>query len=96
MQNNIMTRFNHDIHRRHSVRLKGYDYSKAGAYFVTVYAWQRGCLLGEIVDGAMRLNEYGNIVKACWDDIKNRYHHVELDMVVIMPNHLHGIITITD
>ena len=91
-----MTKFNPDIQHRRYVRLKGFDYSKAGAYFVTVCAWQRGCLFGEIVDGEMRMNEYGNIVKACWDDIKNRYQQVESDVFVIMPNHLHGIITITD
>lgn len=89
-------KFNPNIHHRRSVRLKGYDYSQAGAYFVTVCAWQRGCLFGEIVDGKMGINEYGNIVKACWDDIQNHYQHVELDTFVIMPNHLHGIIAITD
>ena len=96
MQNNTMTRFNPDIHNRRSIRLKDYDYSRAGAYFVTVCAWQRECLFGEIVDGEMRLNEYGNIVKACWDDLPNHYPHTVLDAFVIMPNHVHGIITIVD
>jgi putative transposase len=48
-----MPKFNPEIHHRRSIRLKGYDYSQAGAYFVTVVAWQRECLFGEIVDGEM-------------------------------------------
>jgi len=55
-------KFNPDIHRRRSIRLKDYDYSKAGAYFMTVCAWNRECLFGEIVDGTMRVNEYGRVV----------------------------------
>lgn len=91
-----MTRFNSDIHHRRSVRLKDYDYSRVGAYFVTVCAWQRECLFGEVVDGAMRLNEYGRVVQACWDDLPDHYPHIELDTFAIMPNHIHGIIVLTD
>ena len=52
-----------DKHRRRSIRLKGYDYAQPGAYFVTICARDRACLFGEVVDGAMRLNAYGQIVR---------------------------------
>ena len=91
-----MTIFNPDIHHRRSVHLKDYDYSNAGAYFVTVCAWQRGCLFGEIVDGAMRLNEYGRIVEHEWLKTSDIRDNVELDYYVVMPNHFHGILMIAD
>ncbi|MBI1806765.1 MAG: transposase [Ignavibacteria bacterium] len=83
-------------HRRRSIRLKEYDYSQAGSYFITVCTRGRECLFGEITDGEMRLNAYGEIVQACWDEIPHRYPHVELNQFIIMPNHLHGIILIHD
>lgn len=91
-----MPNFNHDIHHRRSIRLKDYDYSKAGAYFVTVCAWQRGCLFGEILDGAMRLNEYGRVVETEWLKTMDVRDNVELDYYIVMPNHFHGILVITD
>ncbi|PIU54770.1 MAG: hypothetical protein COS88_06605 [Chloroflexi bacterium CG07_land_8_20_14_0_80_51_10] len=87
-------RFDPDKHHRRSIRLKGYDYSQAGAYFVTICTKDRGCLFGEIIDGEMVLNPFGEVVQACWDDLPRHYPHVELDAFVIMPNHLHGIIII--
>ncbi len=91
-----MTNFNPDIHHRRSIRLKDYDYSQAGAYFVTMCAWHRECLFGEIENGEMRVNEYAGIAQACWDDLPNHYYHIELDAFVIMPNHVHGIVILTD
>src|SRR3989304_7809363 len=91
-----MTKFNPDIHHRRYVRLKGFDYSKAGAYFVTVCAWQRGCLFGEIVDGKMRLNEYGRIVENEWLKAPEVRNNVELDYYIVMPNHFHGILVLKD
>lgn len=82
-------------HRR-SIRLRGYDYSQAGAYFVTVCAHDRMCLFGEIADGKMRLNEAGRIVQQCWDQIPEHFHHVELGEFIVMPNHVHGIIVIAE
>jgi REP element-mobilizing transposase RayT len=76
--------------------LKGYDYSQAGAYFVTIVAWQRECLFGDVVDGEMQLNRNGHIVRDAWFDLKNHYRHVELGAFVIMPNHAHGIIILID
>lgn len=83
-------------HHRRSIRLRDYDYSQAGVYFVTICVEERECLFGEIVGGEMRLNHYSTIVQACWDDLPNHYRHVELDAFVIMPNHIHGIIVLTD
>lgn len=76
-----------DIHHRRSIRLRNYDYSSAGAYFVTICTWQRECLFGDIVDGEMRLNESGNIVLAEWERTPEIRKEIELDMAVIMPNH---------
>jgi REP element-mobilizing transposase RayT len=76
--------------------LRDYDYSRAGAYFVTICAWQRECLFGEILDGAARLNDMGRMVLECWGAIPDHFPHVELDAFVIMPNHIHGIVVIND
>ena len=81
--------------RRRSIRLKGYDYTRPGAYFVTLCAHERACLFGAIVDGAMRLNGYGEVVREEWLRTAALHSHVELDAFVVMPNHMHGIIIIT-
>ena len=81
---------------RRSTRLSGYDYSSTGAYFVTICVNQRQCLFGEIVDGTMRLSEGGNMIHAVWDALPRRYANVNLDMFMVMPNHVHGIIVLTD
>lgn len=81
---------------RHSIRLKGYDYSQPGAYFVTICTRDRAGLFGEVADGEMRLNEWGEIVLWTWRDLPNHVPNVQLDAFVIMPNHVHGIIIITD
>jgi putative transposase len=86
--------YNPDIHHRCSIRLKGYDYSQQGAYFVTICTYKRNCLFGEIVDGEIKLNTNGEIVRGCWLSIFRHFLNVELDEFVIMPNHLHGIIII--
>jgi len=86
--------YNPDKHHRRSIRLKGYDYSKAGAYFVTICTKDMECLFGDIVDGEMRLNEYGTIITNRWDAIPNYIANVERDVFVVMPNHIHGIIVI--
>lgn len=86
--------FNPDIHHRRSIRLKEYDYSAIGAYFVTICAFQRECLFGDVVNGEMRLNECGMIIQDTWDDLPKHYSHVELDQFVIMPNHVHGIVVL--
>jgi len=83
-------------HNRHSVRLKGYDYSQLGAYFVTICTRDRASLFGEMVDGETRLNDAGEIARRCWADIPHHFLHAVLDAVVIMPNHVHGVIVIRE
>ena len=82
-------------HRR-SIRLRGWDYSEPGGYFVTICAHGRECLFGEITGGEMRLSRFGTIVRDAWNDLPNHYPHVQLDEFVVMPNHVHGIIVLTD
>ncbi|GLI32783.1 transposase [Desulforhabdus amnigena] len=80
---------------RRSIRLRGYDYSQAGAYFVTICTQNRECLFGEIVDGEMRLNTAGKIVADEWVKTEEIRNEIEMDEWVVMPNHLHGILVIT-
>ncbi len=88
--------FNPDIHHRRSIRLRNYDYTRAGAYFMTMCTWQRECLFGDIVEGEMVLNELGSMAGSTWSELSNHYRHVEIDAFVIMPNHVHGIIVFSD
>lgn len=81
-----------ELHHRHSTRLKDYDYSLAGAYFITICTWQRACLFGDVVDGKMMLNDIGSIVLDEWERTKEVRKNVIMDEFVIMPNHIHGII----
>ena len=86
--------YNPERHHRRSIRLREYDYSLPGAYFVTICTQRRECLFGEVIEGEMRLSPYGRAATECWSDLPNHYGYVELDEFVIMPNHVHGIITI--
>lgn len=79
---------------RRSIRLKEYDYSQNGAYFVTICTQNKGHVLGEILDGEMRLNGYGEIVSKFWDKIPHYFSNVKTDLHAVMPNHIHGIILI--
>ena len=85
-----------DIHRRRSIRLRDFDYSSAGAYFVTICTFERECLFGEIVDGVMRLSCFGEIVRDEWIRTQTLRSDVELDEFVIMPNHFHAILVINN
>jgi REP element-mobilizing transposase RayT len=91
----VKHKFDPQKHHRKSIRIKGYDYSSEGAYFVTIVTQGRAFLFGEIVDGEMHLNEYGEIVQKWWDEIPNHFPNVKLGAFIIMPNHVHGIIFIT-
>ena len=88
----MKSKFDPQKHHRRSIRLKGYDYSQTGAYYVTIVTFHRDCLFGEIVDGEMYLNEYGEIVQKWWDEIPIHFPNVELGAFVIMPNHVHVMI----
>ena len=81
--------------RRPTLRLKGYDYAQPGAYFITVCTAARACLLGRIVDGQTILSDIGRMVHCVWTKLSERCPGVAIDVCVIMPNHLHGIVTLT-
>ncbi len=83
-----------NIHHRRSIRLPGYDYTQEGAYFVTMVTAHRECLFGEVVEAAVRLSPLGMVAAACWQAIPQHFPGVELDVWVIMPNHVHGIIVL--
>lgn len=80
---------------RRSIRLKGFDYSRLGAYFVTICTDNGECLFGDIVDGKMHLNEAGVAIQDIWLESAGAYEEIGLDYYVIMPNHFHGIILFT-
>lgn len=84
--------YNPNIHHRKSIRLKGYDYSQAGLYFITICCQDRAHLFGEIENGEMILNEYGKIANQCWLEIPNHFPNAILHEHIIMPNHIHGIV----
>jgi REP element-mobilizing transposase RayT len=91
-----MTKYDPNKHHRRSIRLKGYDYTQPGAYFITICTYQRHMLLGEIVGGKMILNECGMIARDEWLKTAQIRDNVQLHEgeFVVMPNHLHGIIWI--
>ena len=90
-----MNRPNNHLHRR-SIRLQGYDYSQAGAYFVTICTQNRACLFGNIKNDEMVLNEYGGAVRDEWLKTAESRAGIRADEFVVMPNHFHGIIIITE
>ena len=87
--------YNSQIHHRRSIRLSGYDYSQAAAYFITICAINRECIFGEIVNGKMILNDFGQIAHDEWLKTSEIRPNIMLDAFVIMPNHVHGIIIIS-
>ena len=91
---NMHNKFNPAIHHRKSIRLKNYDYSQKGAYFVTICVNNMVCLFGEIVEDKMVLNDAGKMVQTMWNDLSKCFPEIQLDVCAIMPNHLHGIISI--
>ncbi len=90
MQNK--SKYNSEIHHRKSIRLKGYDYSQEGLYFVTICCHNRMCLFGEIVNDEMVLNGFGKIANNCWIEIPKHFPNAVLHEHIVMPNHVHGII----
>ena len=79
-----------DKHRRHSIRLKDYDYSQAGAYFVTICTHNRKLIFGDVVEGEMRLNEYGCVVETEWIKAADFLNIVYLFFCFVRPNHFTG------
>ena len=87
-------KYDPEKHHRRSIRLRGYDYSRAGVYFVTICTQDRICMFGHVEHGQMRLNDAGCMVAAEWDALAARFPTVASDTFVVMPNHVHGIIVI--
>jgi len=81
---------------RRSIRLKGYDYSQAGAYFITICCQDRKCRFGNIENDKMVLNDFGLIAYNEWIKLSDRYLNFELDVFQIMPNHMHAIVVLND
>ena len=77
---------------RQPPHLAEYDYSRAGAYFVTIRSYRGTCLFGSITGGTMRLSDAGTVIGQCWLDIPHHFPVVTLDCHVVMPNHVHGIL----
>jgi len=77
---------------RHSIRLKGYDYSQAGGYFITICTHLRECLFGEVFEGKVVLSAFGAIVQEEWQKTKQIRRGVNLDAFIVMPNHIHCIL----
>ncbi len=89
-----MVKFDPKVHDRRSIRLKEYDYSQAGAYFVTIVVWHREFLFGEIKNQEMTLNKRGEIVRKWWQQIHIHFPNAGTGALIVMPNHIHGIIFI--
>ena len=88
--------YNPEIHHRRSIRLQGYDYTNTGIYFVTICSYQRQHLFGDIDNGEMKINAIGQIASNLWQKIPQHFPNVELDAFILMPDHLHGIIVISE
>jgi putative transposase len=87
-------RYNPQIHHRRSIRLKGYDYAQAGFYFITICCQDRACLFGDVVNGAMQLNDSGMMVEKWYYELENKFPHIKCHAMVVMPNHFHCIVEI--
>jgi REP-associated tyrosine transposase len=90
----LANQYNPEKHHRRSIRLTGYDYKQSGAYFVTIVTRNRLCLFGDISDGEMVLSDTGRIAEVSWVGLSSRFPTMPLDSFVVMPNHIHGIITV--
>ena len=90
-----MNKYNPNIHNRKLTRLKGYDYSQAGLYFITICVKNREYLFGNIVDNKMILNDAGKMVENEWLKLKKRFKNIKLYECIVMPNHFHAILEIT-
>jgi putative transposase len=85
-------KYDPDFHHRQSIRLDGYDYSRSGAYFITICTHDRECLFGDIVNGTMVFNTVGDIARSHWQQLPQHHPNIIMDESIVMPNHLHGII----
>lgn len=93
-QNPQTMTYNPNKHHRRSVRLKGYDYSQTGLYYITICVQNRACLFGKIENGNMILNDAGHMIENEWLKLTERFKNIVLHEYVIMPNHFHAILEI--
>jgi len=91
-----MNTYDPEKHDRKAMRLKGFKYSWAGSYFVTICSHNRKCIFGSVVNEKMYLNEIGQILHEEWLALPDRYPYIDLDTFQVMPNHMHGIVNIYD
>jgi putative transposase len=89
-----MTQYNPDIHHRRSIRLKGYDYSQQGAYFITICVQDKYCLFGNVLQGKMILNDAGSMIERWYWELEQKFSAIQCGPQVVMPNHFHAIIQI--
>jgi REP element-mobilizing transposase RayT len=90
----VKSKFDPQKHHRRSIRLSNYDYTQAGAYYVTIVAWHREPLFGDVTNGEVTLSKFGLVAKQQWEMLPKRFPNTQLGAFVIMPNHMHGIILI--
>lgn len=88
--------FHPGFHRRRSIRLRGFDYSRAGVYYVTLCTEDRLCLFGDVVDGVMHLNDAGRMADEFMVGLPDRYPNITVDCHQVMPNHVHAVLIIAD
>jgi REP element-mobilizing transposase RayT len=84
------------VRGRRSIRLKGYDYSQPGAYFVTLCVRKGECTLGDVSNGEVVLSDLGQIAHGFWARVPTHFPNVSIDTFVVMPNHVHAIVVIHD
>lgn len=82
------------VHNRQSIRLKGYDYTQPGWYFITICVHKRQKVFGHIENGKMVLNQYGKIIEEEWNNTSKVRKNVTIDQFIAMPDHVHGILII--
>lgn len=81
---------------RQTIRLPHYDYSSAGAYFVTINARKKAALFDRLAGGEVELNEVGEIALEKWIELPARFQHITLDAFIVMPSHVHGVLFIEE
>jgi len=89
-----MNKYNPNIHHRRSIRLKGYDYSQAALYFITICCNDRACLFGRVKNNEMILNNAGTMIQNEWSILPERFKNIQLHEFIVMPNHFHAILEI--
>jgi putative transposase len=95
METRMKNRYDPDMHHRHTIRLRDYDYASGGAYFITICTVDRACLFGQIDGDLVCLTEFGRIVSDCWARVTEHFPHAHMDAIVVMPNHVHVVILLT-